>query len=264
MKDPIILISNDDGVAADGIRNLALAMSHLGQVTVVAPHTDQSAMSHAMSLRRPLRLFRSAQDLPGQRGPIACYSVDGTPTDAVYMGVHHVLQSKRPDLIVSGINHGPNLGNDVLYSGTVSAAMEGVSLGIPSVAFSLVAEHGFNFTHAATFARHLCTMLLATPLPEALLLNVNVPKRLSSPQIVVTKLGRHQYSTDADERIDPRGQPYYWIGGTWKGYEDLPGTDCKAIADGSISITPLQMDQTNHAMIPWLQQLDTTDWQPTK
>ncbi|MEM7588801.1 MAG: 5'/3'-nucleotidase SurE [Myxococcota bacterium] len=261
MKDPIILISNDDGVSASGVQSLAQAMSHLGQVTVVAPHTDQSAMSHAMSLRRPLRLFRAAEDLHGARGPIPLYSVDGTPTDAVYMGVHHVLKSQRPDLIVSGINHGPNLGNDVLYSGTVSAAMEGVLLGIPSVAFSLVADHGFDFTHAATFARHLCKTLLANPLPEAMLLNVNVPKRVSSSRIIVTKLGRHQYSTDAEERVDPRGQPYYWIGGTWKGYEDLPGTDCKAIADGFISMTPLQMDQTNQAMLPWLQKLDVAGWE---
>lgn len=254
MAKPIILVSNDDGVTAAGLKTLAQAVAPLGEVVVVAPHADQSAVSHAMTLRHPLRL-RQFPTWETPHGPIRVYSADGTPTDAVYMGIHHVLRPRQPALVVSGINHGGNLGNEVLYSGTVSAAMEGVLLGVPSVAFSLVADHGFDFAQAAGFARSLCAKLLTMSLPADMLLNVNVPKRKCTGRFAVTQLGSHAYSRDVEERKDPRGKPYYWIGGQWVGYETLPGTDCKAVADGHISITPLRVDQTEKGLLPWLGQL---------
>ena len=263
MAKPLILVSNDDGVAAAGLQALAHSLVPLGEVVVVAPSEDQSAVSHAMTLRHPLRL-RALPRWKTPQGSIEVYSVDGTPTDAVYMGVHHVLHPRKPTLVLSGINHGGNLGNDVLYSGTVSAAMEGVLLDVPSVAFSLVADHGFDFAPAAGFAHKLCAKLLTTPLPAGMLLNVNVPKHKCTGQVAMTQLGSHAYSRDVEERKDPRGQSYYWIGGHWVGYKNLPGTDCKAIAEGHISITPLRIDLTEKELLPWLKGLSVESYSSEK
>jgi 5'-nucleotidase len=239
----LILVSNDDGVDARGIEALARAMAPLGEVVVCAPATDQSAISHAITLSRPLRihrrepLFEDGQEIPR-------HGVDGTPTDAVYIGVHHLLKERKPDLVVSGINHGGNVSNDVLYSGTVSAAMEGLFLGIPSLAFSVVGARGFDFGVAARFAQGICRRVLEDGLPEGVLLNVNVPKRCKADRYRVTVLGHHEYLPGVEERHDPRGRSYYWIGGSWGGFTDVPGTDVKAIDEGLISVTPIRVDLT--------------------
>lgn len=243
MSRPLILISNDDGYYSMGIRALMRALAKLGEVVVVAPATDQSAISHAISLNRPLRLVEQPPVVEDGH-TIRIFSVDGTPTDSVYMGVHYVLKGRLPDLVVSGINHGANLGYDVLYSGTVSAAMEAAMLGIRSVAVSLVSLHTYNFDKAAAFSHDFCQGILKRTWPKGTLFNVNIPKRVDSLDYAVTRLGHHEYTTDVAERKDPRGHSYYWIGGTWSGYQDLPGTDCRAIAQGLISVTPITLNLT--------------------
>lgn len=257
MSEKLILISNDDGYSSEGIKALAGALSKLGRVVVVAPLTDQSAVSHAMTLYRPLRMKRQKDLIPG----VESYSVDGTPTDAVYIAIHHLLKGKKPDLVASGINHGPNLGQDVLYSGTVSAAMEGAFLGIPAVAFSLVATHSFNFSEGAKFAGSFCKALLNNPMPKGSLINVNFPKRIKHDGYVTANLGKHSYSTDVDARTDPRGSKYYWIGGDWSGFEDIENSDCKSISEGKISVTPVEVNLTNKSMFPWVQGLDVSGYE---
>jgi 5'-nucleotidase len=248
MKRPQILVSNDDGYASMGIQALARALTYVGDVLIVAPLIDQSAVSHAISLNRPLRLTKQ-MPLKENNREVLVYSVDGTPTDAIYMGVHHVLKNNRPDLVVSGINHGANLGYDVLYSGTVSAAMEACMLGITSVAVSLVSLHSYNFDKAAEFARLFCAEITKKSWPKATLFNVNVPKRAEKLDYAITRLGHHEYTSDVAERLDPRGHSYYWIGGTWSGYEDLPGTDCRAIAQEQISVTPISLNLTYEPLL---------------
>jgi len=254
-----ILVSNDDGFQAEGIRALAQALSPLANVIVVAPQSNQSAVSHAISLKRPLRLSQQPP-LFSDAGPIEVYSVDGTPSDSVYMAINHVLKHRPIDLIVSGINHGGNLGDDVFYSGTVSAAREGILLGVPAIAISLVANHAYNFQPACAFVKSFCAQLLANALPAGVLLNVNVPKIITKKELAITALGRHDYTREVERRVDPRGEEYFWIGGQWNGYRDLSGTDCKAIAEGYISVTPLNLNLTNDAMLPWLSTLQVQDY----
>lgn len=257
MTKPLILVSNDDGYSSMGINALMRALAPIGEVVVVAPSTDQSAISHAISLNRPLRLLEKPSIIEGSQ-EVQIYSVDGTPTDSIYMGVHYVLKGRQPDLVVSGINHGANLGNDVLYSGTVSAAMEGAMLGITSVAVSLVSLHSYNFDKAAEFTRLFCEGILKKQWPKATLFNVNIPKRVQDLTYAVTRLGYHEYTTDVTERKDPRGNSYYWIGGTWSGYQDLPGTDCRAIAQGLISVTPLTLSLTCDPLLDELTKVDAS------
>lgn len=254
MNRPLILISNDDGFQSEGIRTLALAMAPLGEVVVVAPLTDQSAVSHSMTLRRPLRMKRQ-YDLQSGEHSIPVFSVDGTPTDCICMGAHHMFKGRTIDLVVSGINHGANLGIDVLYSGTVSAAMEAAQLGIQAVAFSLVANHSEDFAEAGRFAHTLGKSLLQDPMPKGTFLNVNIPKTKKAPGFVATSIGHHEYTNAVDVRTDPRGQKYYWIGGQWNGFADLEGSDCKAIAEGQISVTPVQVQLTNEKVLPWVEKL---------
>lgn len=260
MTKPLILVSNDDGFSSLGINALMRALAPIGEVVVVAPATDQSAISHAISLNRPLRLLQhSSLFETGQE--VKVYSVDGTPTDSVYMGVHHVLKGRLPNLMVSGINHGANLGYDVLYSGTVSAAMEAASLGITSVAVSLVSLHSYNFEKAAIFIRSFCEGILKKSWPKATLFNVNIPKRVENLDFAVTRLGHHEYTSQVTERKDPRGHTYYWIGGTWSGYQDLPGTDCRAIAQGHISVTPITLNLTYDPLLEELMRVEA-DFKP--
>ncbi len=257
MSKPLILVSNDDGFSSMGINALMRALAPIGEVVVVAPLTDQSAISHAISLNRPLRLLQQPSVFEdGQE--VRVFSVDGTPTDSVYMGVHHVLKGRLPDLVVSGINHGANLGYDVLYSGTVSAAMEASMLGITSVAVSLVSTHGFNFEKAAEFTRSFCEGILLSSWPRATLFNVNIPKRVLDLDFAVTRLGHHEYTSQVTERQDPRGHSYYWIGGTWSGYQDLAGTDCRAIAQGHISVTPMTLNLTCDPLLQELMNVKAT------
>lgn len=242
MSDPEsvrrILVSNDDGHLAEGLQALVAALEGLGELWVVAPEVEQSATSHAISIHRPLRL-REVRP--------RWFAVDGTPTDCSYIGINHVLKDRRPALMVSGINHGPNLADDVTYSGTVAAAMEASLLGVPAIAFSLVARRAFDFGPAARFARQLVTAALRRPLPPNLLVNVNVPGGGEPRGYAVTRLGKHSYGYEVIEKEDPRGRKYYWIGGNEYQHEDIPGSDCNAVLkDGLVSVTPLHLDLTAH------------------
>lgn len=241
MTRPRILVCNDDGIHAKGLEALTGAVEGLGEVWVVAPEYEQSASSHALSLHRPLRIREE-----GYRR----FSVDGTPADCVYLAVNHLMKDAAPTLVVSGINHGPNLAADVFYSGTVAAAMEGALLGVPAIAFSLVTRRTFEFGHAAQFARAVVKAALAAPPPPRMLLNVNIPAYPPLKGYRVTRLGRHSYGGDVIEKEDPRGRRYYWIGGT--GYEHVaaPGTDVTAIHDEQVaSITPLMLDLTDASLL---------------
>ncbi|ACL64156.1 stationary-phase survival protein SurE [Anaeromyxobacter dehalogenans 2CP-1] len=234
-----VLLSNDDGVHAAGLKALAEAF-HGDEVWVVAPDREQSASSHAISLHRPLRLLEVAP---------RWYAVDGTPTDAVYMGLNLVLRDARPDVVVSGVNHGPNLGNDVLYSGTVAAAMEGALLGVNAIAVSLAAPPPHDFGEAARFAAALARQVVARPPPAPVLLNVNVP-----PGPVrgyrFARLGRRTYGNEVVEKTDPRGRKYYWIGGEGRVHnEDIPGSDCNTVLlERLAAVTPLHLDGTHDPM----------------
>lgn len=245
-----ILLSNDDGVGAPGLAALRDAFEELDEVWVVAPDRDQSAVSHSVTLYRPLRL--------DQIGP-RTFAVDGTPTDCINLAVNGVLR-ERPRLIVSGINNGANLGDDVTYSGTVSAAMEGTLLGIPSIAVSLVTdgERPSDFRLAASFACRLAATLLASEIPADTLLNVNVPN-IPEEELrgfSLTRQGKRRYGDAIVEKIDPRGRKYYWIGGDKLDFVEAEGTDFSATRAGYISVTPLHLDLTNYRRLKDLEHLD--------
>ncbi|MCP3105148.1 5'/3'-nucleotidase SurE [Myxococcus sp. K15C18031901] len=241
MPTPRILVSNDDGYFSEGLQALVEAVSPLGEVWVVAPDREQSAASHAISLHRPLRIKQVRE---------RWFAVDGTPTDSAYLAIVHLLKDARPTIMVSGINHGANLAEDVTYSGTVAAAMEGALLGVPAIAFSLVSRGTFDFAPAARFARSLVQSALARPLPPRMLLNVNIPGGVEPEGYVVTRLGRHSYGYAVVEKEDPRGRKYYWIGGSEYQHEDIPGSDCNAVFRGKrVSVTPLHLDLTDHSRL---------------
>jgi len=246
-----ILVSNDDGVEAPGLRALAEALLPLGEVTVVAPDREQSAASHSISLHRPLRI----EEMPAWGG-VKRYAVDGTPTDAVYVGVNHLLREHPPDVVASGINRGANLAMDVLYSGTVAAAMEGTSCGLKSFAISLVGRGEPDFRAAAAFARKLAGELGRRGLPPGTLLNVNVPP--GEPRgAQITRLGKRTYSAAVVRKVDPRGRAYYWIGGDEQAHGNVPGSGCDAVFDrGLISVTPLHLALTLHALVEELRDWD--------
>jgi len=244
-----ILVTNDDGIHAPGIIALADSLAGVGEVAVVAPDRERSAVSHALTLHHPLRAECIA---PGR------FSVDGTPTDCVNLGIHSLLDF-HPDLVVSGINRGANLGDDVTYSGTVAAAMEATLMGIPAFAVSLACRetHG-DYRAAAAFAARLAKLVMANGLPRDTFLNVNVPDiapdRLQSP--MVTAQGKRRYEGTIVDKVDPRGRSYYWIGTADLDFVDIDGSDFAAISRGHISITPLHLDLTNHRSIAMLEQWD--------
>jgi len=235
-----ILITNDDGFNAEGLRVLEEALQPLGEVYVIAPDREQSGQGHALTLNHPLRIER--------RGP-RHYAVQGTPTDCIYLGVHSVLADRRPALVVSGINKGPNLGDDVTYSGTVSAAFEATLIEVPAFAVSQQLDHGeADFTAAGRFALQLAREVLERGMPADTLLNVNVPR--GTPKGVrVTKQGKRLYPGGVIERADPKGRTYYWIGGTPAEWEEDPESDFAALAEGLISLTPLHLDLTHHRVL---------------
>jgi 5'-nucleotidase len=240
-----ILVTNDDGIHAVGLQELAAAMRTLGRVAVVAPDRERSAVSHALTLHTPLRAFGMGEDV---------FAVDGTPTDCVNLGIHNLI-SFRPDLVVSGINRGANLGDDITYSGTVSAAMESTLMGIPAIAFSLAtAAAGSHYADAAAAAARIVAEVAGRGLPEDTFLNVNIPDlpgdQLRTP--LVTVQGKRSYEGSIVDKTDPRGNRYYWIGSGEPGFRDIPGTDYHAVLRGHISITPLHLDLTNHAALPVL------------
>jgi 5'-nucleotidase len=245
---PVLLLPNDDGYHSEGIQVLADALDSIGEVWVVAPDRENSAVSHALTLARPLRLRRLADRR---------FVVDGTPTDCVTLGIYTVLRDHPPALVVSGINFGANMGVDVHYSGTVSAAFEAAILGVPAIAVSQVVGEGFSFVHAAQLARELATRVMREGLPPGALLNANVPPR--PPRgIRFTRLGERRYTEGVVEDTDPRGRSCYWIGGGEPVWENIPGTDFAAVGDGYVSITPLHLDMTEHALLSRL--VGDPDW----
>jgi 5'-nucleotidase len=237
-----ILCSNDDGIQAEGLAFLVEVCGKLGEVTCVAPDREQSATSHSLTLARPLR--------PVRRGERA-WQVDGTPTDSVLLGLG-ALAGDRPDFVVSGINHGHNMGEDVLYSGTVAAAMEGLAFGIPGVAVSFAGtEHALIRTYGDVLERLLRQLLVIERFPADTLLNVNLPPRPAAEVkgVRVTTLGKRIYSESLTKMKDPWGRDIWWIGGgqlSWSGRED---SDFQAVEDGFISVTPLHVDITNYRLL---------------
>jgi 5'-nucleotidase len=241
-----ILVTNDDGIYSEGIRKLATALQPLGDVVIVAPDREQSAASHALTLNRPLRLIQLQEKE---------WIVDGTPTDCVNLGVLKLFDDKRPDVVVSGVNFGPNLGDDVTYSGTISAAFEGALLNIPSIAFSTLVGKGFSFDPCAEFAAELVRWFLEEPRNPQIILNVNFPP-VAFQGVKVTRLGKRVYSEALIERLDPRGRKYYWIGAGKPTWHPGEGTDFEAVQGGFVSITPLHLDLTHHDSIPGLRPLE--------
>lgn len=241
-----ILVTNDDGIYSEGIRKLAAALREIGEVIIVAPDREQSAASHALTLHRPLRLMKLEENE---------WIVDGTPTDCVNLAVLSLMRDDRPDIVVSGINFGPNLGDDVTYSGTISAAFEGALLNIPSIAFSsLVGEH-FSFDRGAAFAKELVRYIIDQKRNPGIILNVNFPST-DFQGVRVTRLGKRIYSEGVIERLDPRGRKYYWIGGEEPTWYPGENTDFEAVQNGYVSITPLHLDLTHHDSIPRLKSLE--------
>jgi 5'-nucleotidase len=245
---PRILVTNDDGIYSEGLRKLADVCRTLGDVTIVAPDREQSAASHALTLNRPLRLIEVETNE---------WVVDGTPTDCVNLAVLKLMKGARPDLIVSGINFGPNLGDDVTYSGTISAAFEGALMNIPSIAFSALIGPHFSFDRCAAFAGELVRVALVEHTNPAVILNVNFPIG-EFAGVKVCKLGKRIYGEGVIERLDPRGRKYYWIGGEPPIWHPGVDTDFEAIQAGYVSITPLHLDLTDHESIPRLKPLEET------
>lgn len=241
-----ILLSNDDGVTSEGLSALADALSHLGEVYTVAPDRDQSASSHSLTLTRPLRM----EEISERK-----FSVDGTPTDCINLAVNGILKDGKPDLVVSGINTAANMGDDITYSGTVSATMEATLLKIPSIAVSMNAKKDFVFQTGAHYARLVAELVLQTGLPEDTLLNVNVPNlplgRVKG--IRITRQGKRVYKTPIVEKTDPRGKKYYWIGGDKLDSVPIENSDIASVESGYVSVTPIKLDMTDYAYMEELE-----------
>jgi len=247
-----ILISNDDGFEAPGIMTLARRLESLAQITVVAPERDRSGASNSLTLELPIRAREAANGF---------IRVDGTPTDCVHLAITGLLDVE-PDMVVSGINAGANMGDDVLYSGTVAAAMEGRFLGLPAIAISLAGNNGLqHFETAAQVAENLITLLQSDPLPRDTILNVNVPDcpREELKGFQATRLGHRHKAEPVIRDQDPRGRAIYWVGPPGAEQDAGPGTDFHAVRTGYVSVTPIQVDLTRHESIPplrdWLREL---------
>ncbi len=235
-----VLVTNDDGIGAEGLQVLETALAAMGEfrVTVVAPNDQQSASSHSLTLTSPLRIL--------DRGP-GRFSVTGTPTDSVLVALEKILVDDPPDMVLSGINHGPNMGQDVIYSGTVAAAMEGTMFGIPSYALSLAVWHPTDFSGALAAVRHYLPDILRFPLEPGTLLNINIPA--GSPEEIrgvrPSRLGSRVYHDVITEQVDPRGRPYLWIAGHGPTWQEDSDSDAAAIRNGYVSVTPLVIDMTD-------------------
>lgn len=236
-----ILVTNDDGIHSPGLTTLAKALAKIGEVWVVAPDRERTAVAHAVTLHKPLRV-----DEVGTR----TFAVNGTPVDCVNLAVLNLLP-KPPDLLVSGINKGVNLGDDVLYSGTVSAAMEGTILGVPSMAVSQEGRDRFHFEAGAHYAVLVARMILREGLPPETLVNLNVPHRplKAITGLRVTCLSRRRFDNPIIEKKDPHGRSYYWIAGTRVSWSRSKDADHEAIEDGAVSLTPIHLDTTHHAVM---------------
>lgn len=251
---PLILVSNDDGIDSEGIAALAGAMADFGEVYVVAPMDEQSAVGHAITVRDPVRARE--WDFAEEAGVTRAWAVTGTPADCVKLAVNQLLP-RRPTLVASGINRGPNTAVNVIYSGTVSAATEGAILGIDAAAFSLCEWEGGHYDTAARVARRVARRVLDKGLPQGTLLNVNVPSRplaeLAGTR--VTRQARSRWEESFVARVDPFDQPYYWMAGEFANLDEGDGTDLDAIEEGYVSVTPLQLDLTAHDYLA-----DLRDW----
>ena len=244
---PKILVTNDDGIHSQGIIALAEALRDVGDVTVVAPSHEMSAASHSLTLVRPLRIDKINDDH---------YSVDGTPTDCVTLAMNHILRDDPPDLVVSGINRGGNLGDDVMYSGTVAGALEASIYGLPGIAMSLVQRTNFEYGPAAEFAAELARMVLGNGLPRGTLLNVNVPHG-PIRGVRITRQGTKIIKPTIIEGTDPRQRKYYWIGEESLTWNEEEGTDYEALRLGLVSITPLRTDLTDYRI---MDEIKARDW----
>lgn len=237
-----ILVTNDDGIHSPGLQLLRQVLSPLGRTIVVAPDRDNSAVSHSLTMTRPLQVREIGVDT---------YAVDGTPTDCVILALGKIL-GQKPDLLVSGINAGPNLGDDISYSGTVSAAMEGTVYGVPSMAVSLAGEAPLDYTQAAALAQMMAARILDQVLPHNTLINMNIPAGNSHKGIRITRQGRRLWENAIQETEDPWGRKRYWIGGGTPVKDSGEDTDVRAIHDGYVSVTPIHLDLTNHSGISHL------------
>ena len=235
-----ILLTNDDGIASPALAQLRRVLTPFGRVITIAPDRNQSAMSQALTLSRPLRIHEESEDV---------YSVDGTPADCVLVAFHGKIL-ERPDFVVSGINHGPNMGEDVFYSGTVAAAIEGVLQGVPAVAASLVTRDQTDFRAAADTVGNVMRQILSRGLVRRLLLNINVPHRPAAELkgVRITRLGTRVYEDTLVRKVDPRGRDYFWIGGEDPVWQPEEGTDFQTVHDGYVSVTPMQLELTDHAL----------------
>ena len=234
---PLVLVTNDDGFDAPGLHALVQALGFFGRIVVVAPDREQSASAHALTLRIPLRVYQAGTDR---------WRVEGTPTDCVHLGIFNLTERRDPDLVVSGINRGLNVGDDVTYSGTVAGALEAALLGIPAIAVSaqIDASGAPDYARAGAVARRLAEQLLAQPLPRGVFLNVNVPA--GTPRgLRVTRQGTRSYRAAVVERLDPAGRPYFWIAGADTTPAGEPDGDHRAIEDGFVSVTPLHANLTH-------------------
>lgn len=244
----LILLTNDDGIYAEGINALRRVMEEVegAEVWAVAPDRERSASGHAITFHRPL--FPLPADIAGARVP--CYSVSGTPADCAKLAMEALLP-RKPDLVISGINHGYNVGTDVFYSGTVSAALEGPILGVPAIAVSMEARRSASFELAAQFTRSLALKVLAEGLPEGTLLNVNVPAVEADALrgVRVTKVGRRLYQNQWDRRVDPRGRTYFWLAGEVMELDNDADSDVTAVEEGYTSVTPIHLDLTRYDQI---------------
>jgi 5'-nucleotidase len=250
-RTPRILITNDDGIHAEGIKALEDAMDEIGEVYVVAPESEQSGASHSLTLARPLRIRQVDE---------RHWTVDGTPTDCVTMALNQILlPNERPDICVSGINHGANLGDDATYSGTVAGAMEATILGVNGIAFSLVANRDPDFRESVKIAREVTLKALEFGVPEMTLVNVNIPKGIPRG-IKVTKQGFKTARPVISEHIDPRGKLYYWIGEERVGFRAEGGTDFEAVDEGYVSVTPMRSDLTNHLALEQMRTWEEFTW----
>ncbi len=243
-----LLITNDDGIHSEGIAELEKALIDIADIYVVAPSSEMSGASHSLTLARPLRIRQIDE---------RHWTVDGTPTDCVVLALNQILSDEqKPQICVSGINHGPNLGEDVTYSGTVAGALEATILGVTGIAFSLVASRNHDFTEAGKIAKQIVEKVLIENLPEFTLLNVNVPKGVPKG-IQITRQGYKIARPIISEHIDPRGKPYYWINEIREGFHAEGGTDFEAIDEGFVSVTPIRADMTNHKAIEILSNWNT-------
>lgn len=251
-----VLVSNDDGIFSEGISALIREMQSIAHVTVVAPESQQSAVGHAITVHRPLRV-REVQ----KEGTFFGYAVDGTPADCVKLATRHLMPDK-PDLVISGINHGSNTAISIIYSGTVSAATEGTILGIPSFAVSLTSfESNVDYSYAAKFSKNLALRIMEKGLPSGTLLNVNVPPVPEEmiQGVVITKQGKSVWNDEFEARRDPGNRQYFWLKGELVELDNEEDIDQRAILNNKVSVTPIQFDLTNYPMIEKLR-----EWKLTK